>query len=680
MGADGVSALRPFPLYVLVRRAAEELPTGSVYDLPVRHVFRGFSGLDLSVEFHGHRCATPVGPAAGPHTQLAQNIALSWLAGGRILELKTVQVDDRLVIPRPCIDMRTVGFNIEWSQELLVEESLREYAKARLLVAILGELCGIPSAERDFVFDVSVGYSLDGIRSKKIASFFEGIKDARAVLDRERAALSRELPSSLRRLADVPCETRLSDSVTLSTFHGCPADEIAAISRHLLSELGLHTIVKLNPTLLGYEEVEDILHRRLGYTHIALRRQAFDRDLKWDDALSMFRELSGQAARLGLGFGVKLTNTLVVVNPGDFMPGEEAYLSGEPLHVLALTLGSRLREELGAAFPISFSAGIDSANVASAVSSGFVPVTSCTDLLRPGGYERLHRQAEALAGAMHESGAATIPAFIRARAGGAGGDVAVASLLNHRRAAREALGAERYKAAKTGRLPRKIGTHLHLLDCVNCDKCVPVCPNDANFSYETPPRRITFRDLVVRDSRLSPGDERTFIAGGPKSSAHQLANWADACNDCGNCDVFCPEDGGPYIEKPRLFSSLAFFLADAPRPGFFVRRKDDGSFAARGRWGGRDLELFVRPDGSALFRDGVAELRFASAEAAAPEESRLLAAVPPEGHVVQVGHYHSLRAVVTGLFAPGAVSWLTAMFPQVSGSPETTPQLSGELT
>lgn len=166
-----MSVLRPLPLSVLVRRAAEELPTGSVYDLPVRRVFRGFPGRDLSARFHGHRAATPLGPAAGPQTQLAQNLALSYLAGGRILELKTVQVNDRLVIPRPCIDMRTVGFNVEWSQELLVEDSLREYAKARLLVAILAGLCRIPEPERDAVFDVSVGYDLEGIRSAKMAAF-----------------------------------------------------------------------------------------------------------------------------------------------------------------------------------------------------------------------------------------------------------------------------------------------------------------------------------------------------------------------------------------------------------------------------------------------------------------------------------------------------------------------------
>ena len=179
-----MSVLRPLPLSVLVRRAAEELRAGAVYDLPLRHVFKGFPGRDLSVRFHGHRCATPIGPAAGPQTQLAQNIALSYLAGGRILELKTVQVNDHLVIPRPCIDMRTVGFNVEWSQELEVADSLREYAKARLLVAILAELCAIPEAERDVVFDVSVGYDLEGIRSPKMSAFFDGIHDAGALSTR----------------------------------------------------------------------------------------------------------------------------------------------------------------------------------------------------------------------------------------------------------------------------------------------------------------------------------------------------------------------------------------------------------------------------------------------------------------------------------------------------------------
>jgi putative selenate reductase len=264
---------------------------------------------------------------------------------------------------------------------------------------------------------------------------------------------------------------------------------------------------------------------------------------------------------------------------------------------------------------------------------------------------------------MSEAGAATLPGFIEARAALPGGNALEAALANHRRAAAEALGDPRYAASRTGKPPRKIGSHLHLFDCINCDKCVPVCPNDANFTYETPPRTIAYRDLVVTGGRLAEGEERTLSLGGAKTSPHQIANWADACNDCGNCDVFCPEDGGPYIEKPRLFSSRSSFLADAPRPGFLLRREEDGSIAAWGRWGGREVNLVVSPDGSALFRDELAELRFASAEAAAPEEARVPGAPAPEGHIVPVGHYHALRALVAGLFAAGAASWVTATNP-----------------
>src|SRR5450759_1261353 len=126
------------------------------------------------------------------------------------------------------------------------------------------------------------------------------------------------------------------------------------------------------------------------------------------------------------------------------------------------------------------------------------------------------------------------------------------------------------------------------------------------------------------------------------------------------------EDGGPYIEKPRLFESLGAYLADAPRSGFFVRREAGGTLAARGRWSGREVELLVLPDGSADFWAGAAELRFDSLEAAAPSEARIFAIPAPEGHVVPVGHYHALRALVTGLFAPGAISWVTAMSPTAS--------------
>ena len=90
----------------------------------------------------GQYLATPIGPSAGPHTQLSQNIISAYLCGGRFIELKTVQVKDDLVIPRPCIDMTDEGYNVEWSQELTLEESAHEYVVAWALLHVLPRLLG----------------------------------------------------------------------------------------------------------------------------------------------------------------------------------------------------------------------------------------------------------------------------------------------------------------------------------------------------------------------------------------------------------------------------------------------------------------------------------------------------------------------------------------------------------
>ena len=231
-----MSELAPYPLAMLARRMLREIDTRqAIFDLPARKFVLGSEQLDLSVRVHGQVAATPWGPAAGPHTQMAQNIVLSWLAGGRVMELKTVQLQDRLTIPRPCIVMQTVGYNVEWSQELTLEQSLEEYVKAAMLIRILlasGKLPMAPGFGRT-VFDMSGGYDLAGIRHPRMKAFLDGMTDASTVVER----LRRQLPAELGPLRDLDFSTRISDTLTLSTFHGCPPQEIEAMTQHLMQHI-----------------------------------------------------------------------------------------------------------------------------------------------------------------------------------------------------------------------------------------------------------------------------------------------------------------------------------------------------------------------------------------------------------------------------------------------------------
>ena len=73
-------------------------------------------------------------PAAGPNSQLAQNIIAAYFAGARFFEVKTVQKMDgaelAACVPRPCILAADEGYNQEWSTELEIPQARDEYIKA----------------------------------------------------------------------------------------------------------------------------------------------------------------------------------------------------------------------------------------------------------------------------------------------------------------------------------------------------------------------------------------------------------------------------------------------------------------------------------------------------------------------------------------------------------------------
>jgi putative selenate reductase len=186
--------------------------------------------------------------------------------------------------------------------------------------------------------------------------------------------------------------------------------------------------------MLGKELLEHLLYDRLGYADVEVSQNVYSVNITFEEAVEVVRRLQSAAAPRGKTVGVKFGNTLEVMNKGKFLKDKVMYLSGQPLHILNLALVDEWRKAFGPDFPISFSAGVDANNAADCVSTGMVPVTSCTDLLRPGGYARLPRYLANLERSMRAVGARSIPEFIcfsaRDSGNGDGLDIQAAILRN----------------------------------------------------------------------------------------------------------------------------------------------------------------------------------------------------------------------------------------------------------
>ena len=356
----------PIPYDRLLEQVCHEYETyGTIFG--VSHIWKplGLKALPL----FGEKLETPFGPAAGPNTQLAQNIIAAYAAGARFFELKTVQIMDgdelAACVNRPCILAGDEGYNCEWSTELTVPQAMEEYIKAWNVLKVISEKYGLGSPD-GFVFNMSVGYTLEGIQSAKITAYLDGMRDA-----------------------------GVSHSVTISTLHGCPPEEIELIANYLIGQRGLNTYVKCNPTLLGYDFCRETLDR-LGYDYMAFDDRHFREDLQWADAAPMFRRLQELAEHKGVEFGLKLTNTFPVDVTAGELPAEEMYMSGRALYPLTTELARRVAEEFDGRLRVSYSGGADYHSIQPLFAAGIWPITMATNLLRPGGYNRMKQLAELL--------------------------------------------------------------------------------------------------------------------------------------------------------------------------------------------------------------------------------------------------------------------------------------------
>ena len=338
----------------------------------------------------GETIETPFGPAAGPNTQLAQNIIAGYFAGARFFELKTVQkmdgADLAACINRPCILAEDECYNCEWSTELYVQQAFEEYVKAWCALKIMAKVYGLGDPN-GFVFNMSVGYDLAGIQGEKIDTFLNGMVDAsKTPIFQECIAVLKEFFPGESDYIDT-ITPHVSGSVTVSTLHGCPPDEIERIASYLLEKKHLHTFVKCNPTILGYETARSILDS-MGYDYIAFDDHHFKEDLQYADAVPMFHRLQALADKEGLEFGLKLSNTFPVDVKAVELPSEEMYMAGKSLFPLTTTMAAMMAKEFGGKLRLSYAGGADAFNIDKLFACGIWPITMATTELKPGGYQR----------------------------------------------------------------------------------------------------------------------------------------------------------------------------------------------------------------------------------------------------------------------------------------------------
>ena len=338
----------------------------------------------------GETIETPFGPAAGPNTQLAQNIIAGYFAGARFFELKTVQkmdgADLAACINRPCILAEDECYNCEWSTELYVQQAFEEYVKAWCALKIMAKVYGLGDPN-GFVFNMSVGYDLAGIQGEKIDTFLKGMVDAsKTPIFQECIAVLKEFFPGESDYIDT-ITPHVSGSVTVSTLHGCPPDEIERIASYLLENKHLHTFVKCNPTILGYETARSILDS-MGYDYIAFDDHHFKEDLQYADAVPMFHRLQALADKEGLEFGLKLSNTFPVDVKAGELPSEEMYMAGKSLFPLTTTMAAMMAKEFGGKLRLSYAGGADAFNIDKLFACGIWPITMATTELKPGGYQR----------------------------------------------------------------------------------------------------------------------------------------------------------------------------------------------------------------------------------------------------------------------------------------------------
>lgn len=573
---------------------------GSIYGYPKQGFYKNQYPVDTQIR--DKNIITPIGIAAGPHSQLAHNIVLSFLHGARTFELKLAQRPDDLEVLKYGRFKGNGTSGNGWNQTVDLGILKKEFINAYLLLKALEseEILGIEKGHTFYrtLFDLSVGVDLRGITSARMKNWMNRLVNGSECIGE---ALD-QLPERFSFLKGRSISPFVANSVTLSVFHGCSVEEVESIACYLMEEFNLHLNVKMCPTLLPLPEVERFVYEEMGGGGWELDPTLFETESTFGAYVSLLRRLRKIANEKGLQFGVKISNAIVLKRPID-REREQPIIPQPITFILSMFLLKHLRDHLGLNFPLSFSGGINQYNIAQIVSCGVFPTTVSTDLFRVGGYKRLAQQMKCLADSMVDVGARDIDSFIRARAQNFRLSVPQASAFNVDRVMAKIL--------KTGKVGHAFSDATALpsdrkhvaLTCEGCEFCLTVCPNNALFSFPLQNCEVNIVNYQVDQGVFIPVHEKIL----PRQR-RQVGVIDELCQAGGNCATYCHDNIRPSAVKPRFFVNKKRFYKhpDQEQDGYYF-----ASFnALGGRIAGKEYLLSELPGETFAFKSKDVQMTF----------------------------------------------------------------------
>jgi len=456
-----------------------------IFDIPEKLFYKHWHYHVLYTEKYGKKIHNSIGISSGPLTQLAQNIVSGWLCGARFLDLKTVQPNQITDRTKPSIDIFDGSYNCEKSHELTVEQAYDQYLNAWIIIHVLNHKLNpdqYKNQEIGTIFNMSLGYTLADIRSDKMQWFVDKMINCSVEKEEKIKLIKKIYPA----ISKIKIPDQISNSFTVNTCKGCSARELEYICKFLIIDKKLHPGLKFSPKLLGYKSVMAILNAENTF-NAEVNPEDFENSIQYGEAITLIKNISETANELGLELTVKISNSLACKNNTGQIPGtaEEVYLSGRALHPIAVNLAAKFQSKFEGQLDISFSGGANCFNVVNLMQSGFSSITTCTDLLKPGGYGRLNQYFTELSKSFTNFQAKSIREFILKS--GNEYNVKDAAIENLRNYAIRTLSDQAYQKTDVSGISIKSKKPLPFYDCIvaPCREANPLNTDTAGYCWHT---------------------------------------------------------------------------------------------------------------------------------------------------------------------------------------------------